>query len=171
VQEAASLIDPFTRSRYARRAIARLQARWGPEVVCRLTLTTSRLPERAYQLADPTISLQLDTPAAPRTPDAAVDRAAPLSTPPPYWLLTSPEPAAILTPRKGGRRVLSLPRLRRQSTIVQSGGPWKLVDPAALVDQPPLQRDYYHLETDDGLRCLVYWDRVADAWYVQGLFE
>ena len=170
-QDAASRLDPLTRSRYARRAIARLQARWGPEVVRRLTLTTSRLPERAYQLVDPAVALQLDAPTAKRTPDTTTDRAAPLTTPPPYWLLTTPEPAAILTPRKGGRRVLSLPRLRRQATIVRSGGPWKLVDPAALVDQPPLQRDYYHLETDDGLTCLVYWDRVTNAWYVQGLFE
>ena len=170
-QDAAARLDPLTRSRYARRAIARIQARWGAAVARRFAVTTSRLPERAHQLTDPTVALQLDAPTGKRAPEAPPDRAAPLTTPPPYWLLTSPEPAAILTPRKGGRRVLSLPRLRRRATIVRSGGPWKLVDPAALVDHPPLQRDYYHLETDDGLTCLVYWDRAANAWYVQGVFE
>ncbi|MGI8424760.1 MAG: hypothetical protein ACR2NO_11740 [Chloroflexota bacterium] len=165
-------LDPLTRSRYARRAIARLQARWGPEVVRRGSLTTARLPERAYQLLDPALTLQLDHPAAAARPiDNRGDLAAPLSAPPPYWLLDPPESAAVLTPRKAGRRVLSLTRLRLRATIVRSGGPWKLVDPAALVEQPPLQRDYYHLETDDGRACLVYWDRTANAWYVQGLFD
>jgi nucleotidyltransferase/DNA polymerase involved in DNA repair len=169
--DAASRIDPLTRSRYARRAIARLQARWGPEVVRRITLTDGRLPERTYRLTDPTLSLQLDAPTARPTPDPPIDRSNPLSVPPPYWLFLSPEPAAILRPRKNGRPVLSLPRLRWRATIVQRGGPWKLVDPAALTEEPPLQRDYYHVETEGGFTCLLYWDRVADAWYVQGVFE
>lgn len=171
-------LDPLTRSRYARRAIARLQARWGPGTARRAVLTTDRLPERAFQLIEPTVSLQLDTASsahAASAPSGArsvpADSFAPLAAPPPFWLLDPPEPAAILTPRKGGRQVLSLPRRRARSRIVRKGGPWKLVDPCALTDRPPLRRDYYQLETEDGRACLVYWDRDANSWYLQGLFD
>ena len=165
-------LDPLTRSRYARRAIARLQARWGPDAVRRAVLTTQRLPEHAFALAEPTISLQIDSAAVASVPQsAASDSFAPLVAPPPFWLLDPPEPAAILTPRKGGRRVLSLPHRRTRSRIVQSGGPWKLVDPAALTDRSPLRRDYYQIETEDGRACLVFWDRDANAWFLQGVFD
>jgi hypothetical protein len=60
---------------------------------------------------------------------------------------------------------------RRGLRIVKFGGPWKLVDPTGLAAGEPLRRDYYQLETEDGCAYLVYWDRVADAWFLQGIFD
>ena len=101
------------------------------------------------------------------------DRFAPLShfAQVPLTLLTPPEPVVILTPSKTARRVLSFPRRRLRQTIVHWGGPWKIVDSTSLVDRPPLVRDYYQLETEDGRAYLVYWDRVTNNWFAQGTYE
>jgi hypothetical protein len=55
--------------------------------------------------------------------------------------------------------------------ILRRGGPWKLVDPTCLVAGEPLIRDYYQLETEDGRAYLIFWDRVADTWFLQGIFD
>jgi len=53
---------------------------------------------------------------------------------------------------------------------VRHGGPWKVVESGALAERDPLQRDYYHVETEDGAAFLLFWDRVIDRWFIQGVF-
>ena len=104
------------------------------------------------------------------------NRAPPLSGHVPLWLVDPPEPVRVLRPRRKGGR----PRLAQPGTgggkgagrrILQWGGPWKLVDATALTTGEPLRRDYYQVETEDGHAYLVFWDRVADAWLLQGIFD
>ena len=77
--------------------------------------------------------------------------------------------------QKGGRSRLALPGAgggkAAGQRILKWGGPWKLVDPTALVAGEPLRRDYYQVETEDGRAYLVYWDRVADTWFLQGILD
>ncbi len=94
----------------------------------------------------------------------------------PLWLVDPPQAVRVLqAKRKGERPRLSgwswpagVPRERR---IVRWGGPWKVTDPTALATGAPARRDYYQIETEDGGAYLVYWDRVADAWFLQGIFD
>ena len=97
------------------------------------------------------------------------------------WLVEPPEPVAILTPRTGGRKVLvrrtptrcpGQPPQRgpQEGRIVRTGGPWKVADTRALAVRDPLHRDYYQVELEDGGAYLIYWDRVADRWFLQGVF-
>jgi nucleotidyltransferase/DNA polymerase involved in DNA repair len=236
----AAVLDPATRSRYARRAIARLQARWGAAAVQQAIVIPSRLPEHTFRLTEPSIDLQLNgvpsedqslfqgqqdrlkaraypgrsergrsvaqgsgSHASPTTHHPSLpDLFSPLHSHPPLWLLHPPEPISILTPRKGGRPVLSRPAVASGKTsssqfyrspagvgaqhaappgeakgrpsssrIVHRGGPWKLVDPSALTTDEPVERDYYQIETEDGRACLVYWDRPANRWFLQGVFD
>jgi hypothetical protein len=94
----------------------------------------------------------------------------------PLWLVEPPEPASVLPPLRAGGR----PRLarrgapggkRRGTPILRFGGPWKLVDPTALTEGEPLQRDYYHVETEDGSAYLVYRDRATNDWFIQGALD
>jgi hypothetical protein len=190
---AMARVDPTTRARNARRAIARARARWGPAAAAGASVAAARLPEARHQVVEPQIGLQVDEPNArsARTSGAgavtsirrapAVDAAAPVGDGLPMWLVDDPEPVAILTPRRGGRRVLVRrapvpvpgqppPRGPQHLRIVRFGGPWRLVDSSALTSQEPLQRDYYQVETEDGGAFLLYWDRAADQWFLQGLF-
>ncbi|MBI3971050.1 MAG: hypothetical protein HY332_07145 [Chloroflexi bacterium] len=211
---AVARLDPVTRAQQARRAIARFQARWGPEAVWQASLTQSRLPEQAFISAPPSIELQID-PAATSGPSPFISHI-------PFWLVDPPQEVRVLRPRqKGGRAVLSfgavapltphppLPQGERGSgvtdttdaiappiplwgrgfpqvrggmvaaqpsrkkglRIVKFGGPWRLVDPTHLTTGEPLRRDYYHVETEDGRAYLVFWDRVADTWFLQGVFD
>jgi hypothetical protein len=57
-------LDPVTRARQARQAIARLQARWGELTVWQVSPTLDRLPEHAYRVAAPAIDLQVADPLA-----------------------------------------------------------------------------------------------------------
>ena len=101
----------------------------------------------------------------------------------PLWLVDPPEPVRVLNPRqKGGRASLAragaagqpaqgAQRAKRGLRIVTHGGPWKLVDPTPLATGDPLQRDYYQVEAEDGRAYLIYWDRVSDSWFLQGIFD
>jgi hypothetical protein len=156
-------------------------------------------------LTEPALDLQLDAagaqpPLAGMKRDAQhaagqADSFAPLGGEPPLWLLDPPPPVGILTPRKHGRRVLSLPFIgatrspatpgeqhsaafaaawaggARQLRITRYGGPWKLVDPATLTEREPLARDCYQLEVEEGRACLVYRDRITEAWFLQAIFD
>lgn len=176
-------LDPTARARQARRAVARLQARWGPQAVRQVTLTRSRLPEKAFQLVEPAIGLQVDSlpgtagPAdAPSTQmrwgDATPDEGAALQGHVPLWLVEPPEPVRVLdSRRKGGRALFARNRSRQELRILKRGGPWKLADPTQLTTGAPLRRDYYQIETEDSRAYLVYWDRVLDAWFLQGIFD
>ena len=197
----SSGVDATTRARHARRAIARVQARWGSPAALALALTDRRLPEDSAHSSEPAIGLQLEPLSAAATPGHAAHptrstpgaphghaasstytaAASPLSDGLPMWLLDPPEPVAVLTPRKGGRRVLSrrqpapcpgqpAPRGPERHRIVRHGGPWKIVESGALAERDPLQRDYYHVETEDGAAFLLFWDRVIDRWFIQGVF-
>ena len=101
------------------------------------------------------------------------DEDAPLSGQAPLWLVDPPEPVRVLPGRQRGGWL----RLWRQMAsegprrILRFGGPWKLVDPTALATGEPLRRDYYHVETEAGGAYLVYWECVADAWFVQGILD
>jgi hypothetical protein len=58
---------------------------------------------------------------------------------------------------------------------VRWGGPWRVVDAsvlaAVLATGRPLKRDYYQIELEDGGAYLIYWDRVSDDWFLQGVFD
>jgi hypothetical protein len=97
------------------------------------------------------------------------------------WLVEPPEPVSILTPRRGGRRVLvrrtptrcpgqPVPKAPQQFRVVHFGGPWQVVDSRALAVHEPLRRDYYQVELEDGGAYLLFWDRVADRWFIQGVY-
>lgn len=192
---AVSTLDPVQRARQARRAIARLQARWegltppGIHPVWQPALTPARRPEHAFKALTPQITLQFDTPSHPATPPQPIRRRQPVpksSDPPlpgaepgvggallpspPFWLVDPPEPAPLLPARRrGGRSILKLGR--REVRVVRHGGPWKLVDPTCLTAGEPLHRDYYQVEAEDGRAYLVFWDRVSDSWFLQGIFD
>jgi hypothetical protein len=52
------------------------------------------------------------------------------------------------------------------------GGPWRVTDTAVvLTTGTPLQRDYYHIETEDGEAYLIYFDRATRIWFLQGVFD
>ena len=55
--------------------------------------------------------------------------------------------------------------------VLRRGGPWKLVDPTCLTSGEPLTRDYYQVEAEDGRAYLIFWDRVSDSWFLQGIFD
>jgi hypothetical protein len=182
-------MDAATRARHARRGIARVQARWGMHAARAAASSIERLPEARLRLLEPEIGLQLEAPggtlaASGREGPLAASRAddaAPLSSELPMWLIDPPESVAIRIPRKGGRRVLvrrtptrcpGQPALRGplEARIVRAGGPWKVVDTRALALRDPLHRDYYQVELEDGGAYLIFWDRVADRWFLQGVF-
>lgn len=217
---AIATLDPVQRARQARRAIARLQARWegltppGAHPVWQPALTPSRLPEHAFKTLTPHIALQLDNlapgPQGPgytykagssRLPTLAADAGdggapfrglrttsrvalapgapdptrsfsslSPFLPSPPFWLVDPPQPAPLLpSRRKGGRSILKLGR--QEVRVVRHGGPWKLVDPTRLTAAEPLHRDYYQVEAEDGRAYLVFWDRVSDSWFLQGIYD
>jgi hypothetical protein len=101
----------------------------------------------------------------------------------PLWLVEPPEGVGILSAKRRGERpyLVGWPRpsapspgaiaTRRRRRIVRWGGPWKVTDVSALTAEVPLRRDYYQIETEDGGAYLVYWDRRAGAWYLQGVFD
>jgi hypothetical protein len=184
-------LDAATRARHARRAIARVRARWGLPAATGVALTRDRLPEARLQLIEPAIGLQLEATAAtpgsptlaspPPLPTLNADPAAPLNADLPMWLVDPPEPIAILTPRKNGRRLLvrrfptrcpGQPPLKApiQDRVVRFGGPWQVVDSRVLANQDPLLRDYYQVEMEGGAAYLLFWDRVADRWFIQGIY-
>ena len=182
----AGRFDPATRAQQARRAIARLQARWGQGsgaadgVVWQAALAASRLPERAFRSVEPRIGPQIEPQVEPQIEDISPrplgERLpageAPLATQPPLWLVDPPQVVRVLpSKRKGGRPLLGLGARGRARRIVRWCGPWRLVDPSLLATQEPLRREYYQVETENGRVYLVFWDRGNDAWFLQGIFD
>jgi hypothetical protein len=146
-------------------------------------LTRSRLPEKAFQLVGPAIGLQLTS--LPGTPDPAdapsiqtrgggttPDKGAALMRHAPLWLVEPPEPVRVLDSRRTGGRALFVRNPSSQAVrIMKRGGPWRLVDRTQLTIGAPLRRYYYQIETEDSRAYVVYWDRVLDAWFLQGIFD
>jgi nucleotidyltransferase/DNA polymerase involved in DNA repair len=182
--------DPILRAREARRAIARLPARWGPDAVRQAEITTSRLPERAFRTVEPALGLQIEVaasltpPGLPKAPPPAppVDLYAlyaPLLSQAPLWLVEPPQRVAVLpSNRTGGKpRLVELrngvlpPGRNPGRRIVRANSAWKLVDPTLLATRDPLEREYHHVETEDGAAYLLYRDRTTDAWFIQGIFD
>ena len=181
----------MTRARYARRAVARLQARWGEGAVVRPACVPARLPERRVRHLPPELGLQLAPPgprgpagrlpppasAGPPGPEDAEDVDAPLLEQAPLWLVDPPREVQVVTTKRRGERprLNGWPRPRQSRRIVRWGGPWRVVDAsvlaAVLATGRPLKRDYYQIELEDGGAYLVYWDRVSDDWFLQGVFD
>ncbi|HEX2324224.1 MAG TPA: hypothetical protein VHQ00_02435 [Chloroflexota bacterium] len=174
--EGGARLDPVTRARYARRAVARLQARWGEGAVVRPACVPARLPERRVRHLPPELGLQL-APPGPPGPEDAEDVDAPLLEQAPLWLVDPPREVQVVTTKRRGERprLNGWPRPRQSRRIVRWGGPWRVVDAsvlaAVLATGRPLKRDYYQIELEDGGAYLVYWDRVSDDWFLQGVFD
>lgn len=104
----------------------------------------------------------------------------------PYWLVDPPQPVRVYNPHRGegqlglafnsGAAAVVGSHTRRRP-IRHFGGPWKVVDstqlasPAASITPHGIRRDYYQVETQDGMALLLFWDRNVDSWFLQGIFD
>jgi hypothetical protein len=149
-----------------------------PQIGLQIDGPAAQMDESTESTAEPGEAdpAPLTRPAPAPTASPAPDYFSPLLSQVPFWLVDPPEPALLQTRRKGGRAVLTLGagksrRARRDLRVVHHGGPWKLVDPTCLTAAEPIIRDYYQVEAEDGRAYLVFWDRVADTWFLQGIFD
>ncbi len=80
-------------------------------------------------------------------------------------LLPSPRRVAVSL---DGDRPTMITLERRQQHINRVQGPWEL---SGGWWQHEYARRYFELETASGRRCLVYYDQLADRWFLQGMFD
>ena len=138
----------------ANRALARLRAEWGEEVVLRLQVREGHLPEARFSLVP---MGELSAPRAAR-PDVfplirrVFVRATPLPSPPPHarhegWCVQHPVAGGRLSEIAGPFHV--------------SGGWWRR----------EIHRTYHYAETESGALLWMYYDRGRRRWFQQGEVE
>lgn len=142
------------------RLIDRLTARFGPDAVHRVRLGDSHVPERSETRAAP-----LDAAPVP-----APDPSRPLR------LLVPPQEIEVLYAVPEGPPARFLWR-RRAIEVIRHAGPERIA-PEWWIDRPGTRlRDYYRIESAEGLRLWIYRDGVggdgrggAPRWFLQGIF-
>ena len=60
---------------------------------------------------------------------------------------------------------------RRTRVVAAITHAWSLKTAWWRGDDAAIDRDYYDLATHDGLRCVVYRDRVADVWHLDSVAD
>ncbi len=78
------------------------------------------------------------------------------------------QPARKATVATCGRTLNSVKLRRHTRSIVRQNGPWEL---SGGWWQYGFDRMYYEVQTDDDRFYLLYFDRQASDWYVQGVFD
>ncbi|HEV8638282.1 MAG TPA: DNA polymerase Y family protein [Chloroflexota bacterium] len=165
---------PFDRTRNARRAVARLRARWGADAARRPSLQSARRPEDAFGWLPADAEADEDgTPGAPacrraRKQDAPPGHGPALELPqPPLWLYDPPLPVRLrIGPRRGQAPTLTLGG--RPARLARWAGPFRLVD--RPWDAAGAERDYYQAATDRG----AYWlfrDRRTGRWLCHAAYD
>lgn len=134
----------------ARRSLARLRARFGPEAVTRPRLRAAHLPEASHGW-EPALDVSFPQPPPPiRTADPPPlcrrVHARPIPLPP----RPRHEPEAWLG-RRGAIRTM-------QGPFRVSGGWWVRT----------VERDYYYVHTQHGEILWIYYDRPRRTWYLHG---
>jgi protein ImuB len=143
------------------RALARLKASYGPDVVCRAVLEDAHLPEAKYRWADVS-HIELPTPAAPSEAEAEYG-------PPPAPLvrrvLPKPEPLAgsfEIDPTTGDLSLLHAgERLQLTGPYRVSGGWWVR----------EVARDYYYARKAADRLLWVFFDVPRNAWFLHAVVD
>lgn len=145
-------------------ALDRLRGRLGQEAVQHASALTdasagSRRPEEAFRFAprgslDQSDALDLTQPR-PATSPAALR------------FIDPPRPIRVYVWDSALR---SLYVSRYREPVLASAGPWRLVE-AWWAEDRSIERDYYQVLTRSQAVYLVYQDRLANQWYVQGFFD
>jgi len=174
----AELAPPPARDDATTDLADRLEARLGADNVVRLHPCESHLPERAWRAA----------PAARPAAAGLWRRAATFTGARPARLLGRPEPVDVSAPLPDDPPLVFRWR-QRAHRVVRAEGPERIADEwwrgraatgaGSTTDRPPLVRDYYRVEDDDGARFWLFRDgpytapsdepaRPAPRWFLHG---
>ncbi len=168
----------FERQRSARRAIARLRARWGNDAVRAVAIEPARRPESAVTWSEPGALPHQESTNSPRPARRSTRRhSRPLVPPtpqpdallpsPPLWFNDPPEPIEVHPP---GERAGPVVRIKkRRLAIAHWAGPFRIVD--LPWRENGADRDYYQVVSRGGDALWIFHDRRSDAWYWQGTFD
>jgi protein ImuB len=77
-------------------------------------------------------------------------------------LLTANRPAHISAPPAGSREGI-------RGKVVQSGGPW--LSSGDWWSSQPWSREEWDVELDGGAVCRIFYDRIDEAWKIEGIYD
>jgi protein ImuB len=137
------------------RALARIKASYGPEVVCRAELEDAHLPEAKFRFT-PMSRLE-----KPKTEDVSGHVPLPLVR----RLLLKPEPFSC---------GVEVDEVSRQRTLVHGGEAYALAGPYRVSGGwwvREITRDYYYARSPRGELLWVFYDHPRDSWFVHGAVD
>ena len=165
----------------ARRALARLRARWGDGAARQAEPVAARRAEAAFRWRTPDrLGGAAGGAERPSRTGRAGGRAGgaptgldgvPASAVPPLWLADEDEEVRV---ERGGlgeggrRRSPAIERRGRRRRIVRAEGPWRLVEAWA---DPPVARDEYHVVTTANEAAWLAYDHSDECWRLLGTFD
>ncbi|MFT3921606.1 MAG: DNA polymerase Y family protein [Myxococcales bacterium] len=137
------------------RALARIKASYGPDVVCRAELEDAHLPEAKFRFS------QFSRLEKPKPQDAPEHAALPLVR----RLLLKPEPMS---------GSVEVDAMSRAKTLVHAGEPYALVGPYRLSGgwwAREVTRDYYYARSPRGELLWVFYDGPRASWFLHGVVD
>jgi protein ImuB len=137
------------------RALARIKASYGPDVVCKAEIEEAHLPEARFRF----------TPLSRLEKPKAEEAAGHLPLPLVRRLLLKPEVLA------GG---VEVDKQTREKTLVHGGQPYALTGPYRVSGGwwvREVTRDYYYARSPRGELLWVFYDQPRDTWFVQGIVD
>ena len=145
------------------RALARIKASYGPEVVCRAVLEDAHLPEAKYRWTELS-HIELPKGGVEAAEDSAGELAA-LALPLVRRVLLKPEPLAgkfEIDPQSGALSLVhQSERLALTGPYRVSGGWWVR----------EVSRDYYYARTLAGSLLWVFFDLPRNAWFLHAMVD
>ena len=146
------------------RALARLKASYGADVVCRAVMEDAHLPEARYRWVD---LAHIVLPARAPEADVAVEGASALGRPPSVLVrrvLPKPEPLAGCLETDGA----GVPFLVHQGERLGLVGPYR-VSGGWWVRE--IARDYYYARTPRGALLWVFFDVPRGGWFLHAVVD
>lgn len=137
------------------RALARIKANYGPDVVCKVVLEDAHLPEAKFRFT------QFARLEKAKTEDVPEHAPLPLVR----RLLLKPEPIS---------GSIEVDEVSRQKTLVHGGELYTLAGPYRVSSGwwvREVARDYYYARSPRGELLWVFYDQSRNAWFVQGAVD